>query len=395
MALWRHCASPFLHGLYRSKHEVTNMIEGALTQRGWTLQEITLSPRVLWFGAWEMAWRCACTTACECQPELIRKLANVPDSYKRWEVPKVTMGEQEDEEAGVTAVDSDDVEVGYGLEEVMKRADAVQVCLAMWHEILPLYTKRDLTNPGDRLPAVAGLAGILMRRLSCRYLCGLWEVDLRRQLLWSIVTMYDQSGIEKGVSPTLYRDPRIVRLPENYAPSWSWGSVSGMVSFIGTTRRPGFEFWWEIKNVWYEPSGDNLYGPGKGRLQITSKIIPLRPEDGFLACNPVIQHKPPRQWPVRFCRLEGSCVLDVRIPEVTKESLAGKRLFCIIAGVLHTGSSPHERKPWLMVGLLLEQDCEDPNVYRRLGLIQTQVDSEENEWAIIRREFREETVILV
>jgi hypothetical protein len=43
-------------------------VGGILQTRGWTLQKLTLSPRVLWFSTWELGWSCRTEIACECDP---------------------------------------------------------------------------------------------------------------------------------------------------------------------------------------------------------------------------------------------------------------------------------------------------------------------------------------
>lgn len=52
------------HRLY---DHCSGYIRSPLNDRGWTLQERLLAPRVLHFGTSEMAWECAEKIACECQ----------------------------------------------------------------------------------------------------------------------------------------------------------------------------------------------------------------------------------------------------------------------------------------------------------------------------------------
>lgn len=46
------------------------------------------------------------------------------------------------------------------------------------------YTKKQLTYPKDRLPALAGLAKLYSESLNEAYLAGLWENHLIYQMLW-------------------------------------------------------------------------------------------------------------------------------------------------------------------------------------------------------------------
>jgi hypothetical protein len=41
-----------------------------------------------------------------------------------------------------------------------------------------------LTMTADRLPAIAGLTGLMDKATSSRYNCGLWRIDIEYQLLW-------------------------------------------------------------------------------------------------------------------------------------------------------------------------------------------------------------------
>ena len=45
------------------------------------------------------------------------------------------------------------------------------------------YTACDLTDPGDKLVALAGMAAAFARALGDRYVAGLWLKDLAVQLL--------------------------------------------------------------------------------------------------------------------------------------------------------------------------------------------------------------------
>ncbi|BCR82821.1 uncharacterized protein ACHE_10223S [Aspergillus chevalieri] len=75
----------------------------------------------------------------------------------------------------------------------------------------------------DRLIAVAGLAKILSTRTSFRYVAGLWEVQLPRQLLWTPSHLKEM--------PT----------EKSTAPSWSWASYPGGITDRGIKPGPILE----------------------------------------------------------------------------------------------------------------------------------------------------------
>ncbi|RWA11834.1 hypothetical protein EKO27_g3290 [Xylaria grammica] len=82
-----------------------------------------------------------------------------------------------------------------------------------WMRIGESYSCLDFTYDGDRLVALAGLAeqGVQSGK-GGRYLAGLWERSLPHQLCWEIVSVH--------------------RKPAAYiAPSWSWLSVFGMITY--------------------------------------------------------------------------------------------------------------------------------------------------------------------
>ena len=79
-----------------------------------------------------------------------------------------------------------------------------------WYMLLMDYTKRQLTNARDRLPAISGVARIIAERLGWEYVAGLWSHDLERALLWYVL----YPGIPLSINPAHYSGP-----------SWSWAST--------------------------------------------------------------------------------------------------------------------------------------------------------------------------
>ncbi|KAL9115854.1 MAG: hypothetical protein Q9227_000222 [Pyrenula ochraceoflavens] len=85
-----------------------------------------------------------------------------------------------------------------------------------WYRLMFLYSRRNMTDKNDKLPALAGLAAGFRDFHNCTYIAGLWKEDLIRGLQWV------PSGASGGFS---ILDARMT----HRAPSWSWASVDGVI----------------------------------------------------------------------------------------------------------------------------------------------------------------------
>ncbi|KAK4035039.1 hypothetical protein C8A01DRAFT_38491 [Parachaetomium inaequale] len=117
-----------------------------------------------------------------------------------------------------------------------------------WYDLLKVYTKRQLTFDGDRLPAIGAFAKRFHAHLGDQYCAGLWRGDLLHGLLWGAAE--GSEGCGPPGSPFLRArlrffgyyehqdntarsdssDPGLVGVTsEHRAPSWSWaGAKSGV-----------------------------------------------------------------------------------------------------------------------------------------------------------------------
>lgn len=172
--------------IYSDHHPDVNgnppRLTGPLTLRAWALQEHVLSTRVLHYTATELMFECRTSYRCECMPE--RKIrATIPALIPR-------------------AVAS-------------RRADAVWTA---WHRIVEQYSTRALTMPGDKLPAISGIASKIRKATHSDYLAGLWKSNLASDLLW------------QRVLPTSF-DEDLHALETWRAPSFSWSSLNAPVTY--------------------------------------------------------------------------------------------------------------------------------------------------------------------
>lgn len=157
--------------------------ESPLNHRGWVLQERVLSPRTVHFTSEQLCWECEELQALELIPNVELSGRSSKDSE---------LGQ--DKGPAVTAQDYDTYQ--------------------KWRRIVQKYTECDpLTKDNDKLVAISGLANFFSQRLG-NYYAGLWEDMLPFDLLWDLGSTGQ------------------IRRPEAYrAPTWSWASLDGKITW--------------------------------------------------------------------------------------------------------------------------------------------------------------------
>ncbi|KIJ58710.1 hypothetical protein HYDPIDRAFT_163193 [Hydnomerulius pinastri MD-312] len=153
--------------------------------RGWCMQELFLSPRVLIFASHTLQYRCPRLTV------NIGGADNVDWNPALWQEPD-----------SIRSLPPPDTP-----EHAKKFREA-------WRVNVKNYTSRAISVPGDKLIALAALAEEYHDVIRTPYLAGLWERTLLADLLWSRDT-----------------DSAALPCPKSYrAPSWSWAAIDGQVS---------------------------------------------------------------------------------------------------------------------------------------------------------------------
>lgn len=160
-----------------------------IRSRGWVLQEDLLSPRILQFCREEMTWICSTYSRCECR---IRPSLPPPHPFRP------------------------------ARQLTGKSSERSKQFVLQWPSIIMDYTRRELTKPEDRMMALAGLADYMEDETTDTYYAGLWYEDINFGLLW----ISNESG---GCSRM---KSAVADLPLGYAPSWSWTSISGAISYF-------------------------------------------------------------------------------------------------------------------------------------------------------------------
>jgi hypothetical protein len=165
----------------------------SLAKRGWTLQERVLSRRVLHCAGYSCAWECGCGFL------LLRRDRELVSCN----VEMSNFGELESLRALVHSEPGRDAEL----------ADRRQV-YNVWLKLVQGYLgHRRLTFPGDRLPALSGIAQrFLIQLYQDEYFAGIWSGDWRRGILF-----------EQHDGTTAMDEP--------HCPSWSWARWNSDVVF--------------------------------------------------------------------------------------------------------------------------------------------------------------------
>lgn len=214
------------------------------------------------------------------------------------------------------------------------------VNFSKWYAMVENYTKRKLSHPSDKLPAISGLAEAFEEASGITgYVAGLWEEDLIEGLLWSVASEDDTTSVV-----------------ETRPPSWSWASVDGAITWW--TR--SFLKDWSTKNALQAkpsvisleivPSGSDP----RGRLSLAS-----------LKVNGVLRRLT-GQWP-KSRKLYGTSVaVNERVDYdylISRETQI--RLFVL---VIYLGTKPAGGILRNSFGILLTPTRQE-NTYRRLGLV--------------------------
>lgn len=104
----------------------------------------------------------------------------------------------------------------------------------LWQPVVNAYSRRELLDPGDKLPAIANLARAVNEITGETYVAGLWKESLVEGLMWQAV------GFARGKT----RDLRVYR-----APSWSWASMDGPFGTFGKGKGVDAGVWVDLASV--------------------------------------------------------------------------------------------------------------------------------------------------
>ncbi|RSM05556.1 hypothetical protein CDV31_009547 [Fusarium ambrosium] len=153
-----------------------------LSKRAWTFQERLLSRRILDYSSTCVHWTCQSHNDCD-------RRGGKCTVYEFKKDTKISRGMLYCNESVTTGT---------------------------WHTLVDEFSKRSLTLPEDRLPAIGGIAERFGLQSEDRYLAGIWQSHLPLGLLWIV----DRS-VRWSPQP---------QASAYVAPSWSWASTNRAIN---------------------------------------------------------------------------------------------------------------------------------------------------------------------
>jgi hypothetical protein len=206
-------------------------------KRAWTFQEQKLANRLLRFSASELFWYCRASSHCECDlrhPTVVGRY----NSGGQYCYPVVESTPSE--------------------------------TFRDWRLLITAYTSRQLTEKSDLLPALSGFAAYVQNTTNSEYLAGLWKDDLLMGLYWSAFYLGPDSR-----SPGVRLPISSLRTMDSYrAPTFSWASIEGFVSYDGTRTRKVSETDAAVLEAWCILEGANPFGEvTDGRIRLEAAMV--------------------------------------------------------------------------------------------------------------------------
>jgi hypothetical protein len=304
---------------------VSTFCSNPLFQRGWTLQERELSPRVLHFTSIEVVFECR-------------------QSIKRYELAATEAGSEPVEQNYLFFAEPDGwphriLDLQDSRKKFLRTVALSKIDSLDWHVVwwrtVEEYSRRQFTIPNDRLRAIAGLADTLQKKFKWDYFSGLWAGNLALDLLW-----------------TVHYDKEFDLAEPCMAPSWSWASVGCPISYGAKEFSPFDKTVLDIVGIgtqpwWWNMQTGSAYLRVRGRIKQTSVAAVAYPGHDICPIQRIIYDVPGN----------GELIIywDRVISIVAKEEVA-------ILLVVHNDLRAQEG-----TGLILRKTGTD-GAYRRLGL---------------------------
>lgn len=178
-----------------------SFMQNPLFSRGWTFQERELSPGIIHYTKTHVVWECREVVCSYIRPLHFWSTLQIrPLDLSHWaSAYPFRLFDTRNSMKSSLATISD------------------QIDFQSWYQFVESYSRRSFSMPGDKMPAIAGVADRMKERLNCDYLAGIWSDDLMNGLLWRrIGRQYTHELLDHS---------------QYYAPSWSWMWTNFPISF--------------------------------------------------------------------------------------------------------------------------------------------------------------------
>jgi hypothetical protein len=312
-----------------------------LSTRAWVHQEQTLSRRILYFTDHKILWECQRWRASE-------EFGPFPKEISNLQIERILLSH-----------------------EIISKRTADRL-IQLWACCVQNFTKGKLSYPGDKLPAISGLARRLQQYLpDARYLAGLWSIELENQLLW----------IPNSKFPVWKNRSEAYR-----APSWTWACIDGPIKADGPGIVHSYFFWNE-----HDSTTRLQIEQRKGTLlvrvdDVTIETVGVEPF-GQVSAGELRLVGP--LWAC-FSRGQGSEICIPPTPfNITPQIVSCEAIDCYFESVdsdfeFRTPEfcyAPFHMSQAGICGLILERIMERKGVYQRVGVFVTRpFDNPEYEW---------------
>lgn len=279
--------------------ELSSKIGAPLANRAWVLQEQMLTTRNLHCGISQFFWECKTMKACHTFSDMNQVLPE-------------------------------------------KMRPSIQHSIDDWDSIIEKYSAKELTDEGDRLIALSGIARRIHEQTGDQYFAGIWWKDIERHFCWSRI----KPQIRSPSRPTM--------------PSWSW--AANCEGGIHQPEPPGLP--WEtllhVQDAQVKLHGNDPFGSvSSGTLTISSNLL----------VPGTIQEKDEKEIIRRFLiaiikigdtGFHCDVSWDMKLEEGDDQSF----FFLMVY-----------RGPYGMTGLILRRTGTTNGEYRRVGLFDSYNDS--------------------
>ncbi|KAL7783259.1 heterokaryon incompatibility domain-containing protein [Trichoderma ceciliae] len=295
-----------------------------LLSRAWVYQERLLSPRIVYFTRYELAFECSGNSKdkiCECE-----------------HMPGGLWGGGSNGAGGGRGEHTDYRKL-YHIEGL--RASSLAEIKKYWHQIVEEYSGLRISFTSDRLPALSGVArqyGTAHSADLGRYVAGMWENCFPSELLW-------------------YCASRKVHIrPDSYCgPSWSWIATGNITSYATACPRT-YPDDLEVLSITFELDGPDHYAA------ISNAVMDVR---GCLAPGTLVDVHNAQSGvtSIHFKGISGNSLTfhyDYPLREPGPQQISfGSQIYCMKTGFVWGGNH---------ICMLLRLIDKGENKFERIGL---------------------------